>query len=59
MGNNNLTIQDPLSDFGIRLMDGEEVIFSLRPYRFVRFAVVQAAITIGGFLLCLLHFSGL
>jgi len=48
MSDDTLTHQDPPSDFGIRLMDGEEVILSLRPYRFVRFAVVQAAITIAG-----------
>ena len=29
-------------------MEGEEVIFSLRPYRFVRYAVTMAAITIVG-----------
>ena len=40
--------QQPPSDFGIRLMDGEEVIFSLRPYRFVRFAVVSAAVAVIG-----------
>jgi len=48
MNNDNLVSQEPPSDFGIRLMDGEEVIFSLRPYRFVWFAVVQTAITIIG-----------
>jgi uncharacterized membrane protein YdbT with pleckstrin-like domain len=48
MNDNNANSQEPPSDFGIRLMDGEEVIFSLRPYRFVRFAVVQSAITIIG-----------
>jgi hypothetical protein len=48
MNNNNANSQEPPSDFGIRLMDGEEVIFSLRPYRFVWFAVVQSAITIVG-----------
>jgi uncharacterized membrane protein YdbT with pleckstrin-like domain len=46
--NSNVTSQDPPSDFGIRLMDGEEVIFSLRPYRFVRYAVIAPAITIVG-----------
>jgi len=46
--NDNSTIQDPPSDYGIRLMDGENVIFSLRPYRFVRLAVIQAAISIVG-----------
>jgi len=29
-------------------MEGEEVIFSLRPYRFVRYAITAAAITIVG-----------
>lgn len=38
--------QDPPLDFGVRLMDGEEVIFSLRPYRFVRYEVLSAAIFI-------------
>jgi uncharacterized membrane protein YdbT with pleckstrin-like domain len=40
--------QDPPSDFGIRLMEGEEVLFSIRPYRFVRYSVISAAITIIG-----------
>ena len=31
-------------------MDAEQVIFSLRPYRFVRYAVVSAAITVVGIL---------
>lgn len=44
--NDENTTQDPPSDFGIRLMDGEEVIFSLRPYRFVRYAVIAPAITV-------------
>ncbi len=48
MNASNTTAQDPPSDFGIRLMDEEQVIFSLRPYRFVRFAVIKAAITIVG-----------
>ena len=48
MNDSNMTHQEPPSDFGIRLMEGEEVIFSLRPYRFVRYAVVTAAITIIG-----------
>jgi uncharacterized membrane protein YdbT with pleckstrin-like domain len=48
VNNSNSNSQEPPSDFGIRLMDGEEVIFSLRPYRFVWFAVVQSAITIVG-----------
>ena len=43
---NRMNLQDPPSDFGIRLMEGEEVIFLWRPYRFVRYAVVLAAITI-------------
>ena len=38
--------QEPPSDFGIRLMDGEQVLLSMRPYRFVRFAVIAPAITI-------------
>ena len=42
------TREEPPSDFGIRLMDGEEVIFSLRPYRFVRYAVIAPATTIVG-----------
>lgn len=46
--NGDRQLQDPPSDFGIRLMDGEEVIFSLRPYRFVWFAAVQAAVTVVG-----------
>ena len=48
MNNDASTSQDPPSDFGIRLMDGEEVIFSLRPYRFVRFAITLPAMTIIG-----------
>ncbi len=48
MNNDNPVSQEPPSDFGIRLMDGEEVIFSLRPYRFVRYAVTSAAVTIVG-----------
>ncbi len=44
----NTVAQDTPSDFGIRLMEGERVIFSLRPYRFVRFAVIASAITIAG-----------
>jgi len=43
--------QELLSDFGIRLMDGEEVIISLRPYRFVRYAVVRIASSIVGIVL--------
>lgn len=50
------TIQDPPSDFGIRLLDGEEVIFSLRPYRFVRFALAAVGITIAGLVLLPLVF---
>src|SRR6185369_13330584 len=42
--------QEPPSDFGIRLMEGEKVLFSLRPYRFVRYAVIAPAITIIGLL---------
>jgi uncharacterized membrane protein YdbT with pleckstrin-like domain len=48
MNNGKPASQEPPSDFGIRLMEGEEVIFSLRPYRFVRYAVTAAAITIVG-----------
>src|SRR6266542_2298316 len=48
MNDHNTSSQEPPSDFGIRLMEGEEVIFSLRPYRFVRYAVVFASITIVG-----------
>jgi len=40
--------QEPPSDFGIRLMDGEEMIFSLRPYRFVTYSVIAPAISIVG-----------
>jgi len=43
--------QEPPSDFGIRLMDDEEVLFSLRPYRFVRFSVIAAACSIVGIVL--------
>jgi uncharacterized membrane protein YdbT with pleckstrin-like domain len=50
MGAENTNNQEPPSDFGIRLLDGEEVILSLRPYRFVRFAVVAPACTIIGIL---------
>jgi uncharacterized membrane protein YdbT with pleckstrin-like domain len=48
MSNIDSTKQEPPSDFGIRLMEGEEVIFSLRPYRFVRYAVTSVAVTIVG-----------
>ena len=48
MSNNDDNTQEPPSDFGIRLMDGEQVIFSLRPYRFIRFAVIAAVVTIVG-----------
>ena len=48
MNDDNTNNQDPPSDFGIRLMDGEEVILSLRPYRFVRYAVILPACTILG-----------
>jgi uncharacterized membrane protein YdbT with pleckstrin-like domain len=41
-------ITEPPSDFGIRLMDGEQVLVSLRPYRFFRYAVISAAITVIG-----------
>jgi uncharacterized membrane protein YdbT with pleckstrin-like domain len=40
--------QEPPSDFGIKLMDGEEVLFSLRPYRFVRYSVMVPLISIVG-----------
>jgi uncharacterized membrane protein YdbT with pleckstrin-like domain len=36
------------SDFGIRLMEGEEVLFSLRPYRFVQYWVISTACTLIG-----------
>jgi uncharacterized membrane protein YdbT with pleckstrin-like domain len=39
---------DPLSDFGVRLMEDEEVLVSLRPFRFVRYHVVSAAVSIIG-----------
>ena len=42
------TITEPPFDFGIRLMDDEQVLVSLRPYRFVRYAMVSAAITVIG-----------
>jgi uncharacterized membrane protein YdbT with pleckstrin-like domain len=48
MNDENTAPQEPPSDFGIRLMEAEEVIFSLRPYRFVRYAVIAAAITVIG-----------
>ena len=51
MNDEKIGNQEPPSDFGIRLMDGEEVIFSLRPYRFIRYAVVLPAITIVGIFL--------
>ena len=56
MSDDNPTTQEPPSDFGIRLMDGEEVIFSLRPYRFVRYAVTMPAITIVGIIFVPLAF---
>ena len=56
MNNANPTSQEPPSDFGIRLMDGEEVIFSLRPYGFVRYAVIRPAITIVGIIFIPLAF---
>lgn len=40
-------IQDPPADFGIRLMEGEEVIFSLRPAGFVRFWLIDLGILFG------------
>jgi len=51
MIDDTLVTQDPPSDFGIRLMEGEQVIFSLRPYRFVRYAVIAPATTIVGIVL--------
>ncbi len=51
MNKENTTTQEPPSDFGIRLMEGEQVIFSLRPYRFVRCAVYTVAITVVGIVL--------
>jgi uncharacterized membrane protein YdbT with pleckstrin-like domain len=51
MSIDNPSSEEPPSDFGIRLMEGEEVIFSLRPYRFVRYAVTMVAITIVGIVL--------
>ena len=50
MNSESTASQEPPSDFGIRLMEGEDVIFSLRPYRFVRYAVIAAAITVVGIL---------
>jgi uncharacterized membrane protein YdbT with pleckstrin-like domain len=41
-------IQDPPSDFGIRLMEGEQVLFSLRPHRFVQYWLATTACTIVG-----------
>jgi len=43
-----ITHEDPPSDFGIRLMDGEETLLSLRPYRFVRYAILPLALSIIG-----------
>ena len=48
MNGSTIDHMEPPSDFGIRLMEGEEVIFSLRPYRFVRYAMMVPAITIIG-----------
>jgi uncharacterized membrane protein YdbT with pleckstrin-like domain len=48
MNESSIERMEPPSDFGIRLMDGEEVIFSLRPYRFVRYAVIRTAVIIVG-----------
>lgn len=48
MSDDDRHIQEPPSDFGIRLMAGEEVILSLRPYQFVRYQVIVAAISIVG-----------
>ena len=49
-------IEDPPSDFGIKLMEGEEVIISLRPEGFVRYAVIAPAMTIVGLLFVPLAF---
>ena len=51
MSDDTIDQQEPPSDFGIRLMDGEEVLFSLRPYRFVRYAVIAAACSLVGIVL--------
>ena len=56
MTDQNTVTQDPPSDFGIRLMEGETLIFSLRPYRFVRYAVIAPAITIVGIMFVPLAF---
>jgi len=48
--------QEPPSDFGIRLMEGEEVLLSLRPYRFVRYAVIAPMVTIVGIIFVPLTF---
>ena len=56
LDNDNTTTQEPPSDFGIRLMDGEEVLASLRPYRFIRYAVTAPAITIVGLIIVPLSF---
>jgi uncharacterized membrane protein YdbT with pleckstrin-like domain len=51
MTTTDTVFQDAPSDFGIRLMEGETVIFSLRPYRFVRYAVFAPAVSIVGIIL--------
>lgn len=48
--------QDPLSYYGIKLLDGEEVLLSLKPFRFVRYAVILAAITVIGIIVVPLAF---
>jgi uncharacterized membrane protein YdbT with pleckstrin-like domain len=58
MNNQTTIIQEPPSDFGIRLMEGEELIFSLRPYRFVRYFVLSSVITIIGIILVPFTFIG-
>jgi uncharacterized membrane protein YdbT with pleckstrin-like domain len=39
-------LQDAPADFGIRLMDDEKVIFSLRPYRFVAYFIWTLLVTV-------------
>src|SRR3569833_998712 len=49
-------IEDPPSDFGIKLMEGEEVLISLRPEGFIRYAVIAPAMSFVGVLLVPLAF---
>jgi uncharacterized membrane protein YdbT with pleckstrin-like domain len=44
----SIQIEDPPSDFGIRLLDEEVVLFSRRPYRFYRYAAAAVGVTIIG-----------